>query len=194
MLFGHVMYRLKCSMNLPNSENNGKEEDKPELFVRIGLNTGPMVAGNMGAMDRLDYTVMGDSVNLGSRLEGANKQYNTYIMISEFTLEAVKDAVETRFLDSLQVKGKQKPVKVYELLGRKDNGLSEDMIKVKELYDKGIENYLAREWDKGAEYFTKALTVIPDDGPSNVYVERCRTYKENPPSDEWNGVYVMVTK
>ena len=112
-----------------------------------------MVARNMGAMDRLDYTEMGDSVNFGSRLEMANKQYNTCIMISEFTLKAAKDAIEVRFLDSLKVKGKQQPVKVYELLGRKDNGLPDDMIKVKDLYERGIEKYLSQDWDSEIELF-----------------------------------------
>ncbi len=153
-----------------------------------------MVARNMGAMDRLDYTEMGDSVNFGSRLEMANKQYNTCIMISEFTLKAAKDAIEVRFLDSLKVKGKQQPVKVYELLGRKDNGPPDDMIKVKDLYERGIEKYLSQDWDSGIELFKQALSILPDDGPSSVYIERCQAYKENPSRKDWDGVFIMVTK
>ncbi|MCK4965957.1 adenylate/guanylate cyclase domain-containing protein, partial [bacterium] len=170
------------------------EEGKPELKVRIGLNTGPMIAGNMGAMDRLDYTVMGDSVNLGSRLEGANKQYGTYIMISGFTYELVKDDIETRFLDSLRVQGKKLPVKVYEVLASKDKGLSDIKRKVVESFDQGMECYLKQNWDKGIYYFENALSLDNDDPPSQVYLERCQAYKENPPASDWDGVYTMTTK
>ncbi|MFC1558055.1 CHASE2 domain-containing protein [candidate division KSB1 bacterium] len=170
------------------------EEGKPELKVRIGLNTGPMIAGNMGAMDRLDYTVMGDSVNLGSRLEGANKQYGTYIMISEFTYELVKNDMETRFLDSLRVKGKKLPVKVYEILTSKNKGLSDIRKKVIESFDQGMECYLKQDWDKGISYFENALSLDNEDPPSQVYLERCQVYKENPPASDWDGVYTMTTK
>jgi len=171
-----------------------KQEGKPELYVRIGLNTGPMVIGNMGAMDRLDYTVMGDSVNLGARLEGANKQYGTYIMISEFTYEKCKDDVEVRFLDMLRVKGKHLPVTVYEVLSRKSDGLAEKDKKVIEAYSQGIKYYKNMEWDKGIQSFEDALSLNHEDGPSKVYLERCKQYKINPPPDDWDGVFVMTTK
>jgi len=171
-----------------------KSEGRPELYVRIGLNTGPMVVGNMGALSRLDYTVMGDSVNLGARLEGANKQYGTYFMISEFTYEHVKDDLETRFLDSLRVKGKAQPVKVYEVLERKENGLSEKKKKAMEFYKQGMESYLAQKWEDGIGFFRKALEADETDAPSKVYLERCTSYKENPPPHDWDGVYVMTTK
>ena len=96
-----------------------RKEGKHELFVRIGLNTGPMVVGNMGSKNRMDYTMMGDSVNLAARLEGVNKQYGTYTMISEFTYEQARDFIEVRELDRIRVVGKKEPVKIYELLGKK---------------------------------------------------------------------------
>jgi len=185
---------LEMQNELANLREKWRNEGKPELYVRIGLNTGPMVAGNMGAANRLEYTVMGDSVNLGSRLEGANKQYGTNIMISEYTYEVVKDKIITRFLDAIRVKGKNQPVKVYELLGRIDDGLPDEMKKAKELYEKGIENYLARNWQQGLDYFNQALAVKPDDNPSKVYVERCTEYLQNPPPDDWDGVFTMKTK
>jgi class 3 adenylate cyclase/CHASE2 domain-containing sensor protein len=185
---------LEMQSELMRLREKWRGEGKPELFVRIGLNTGPMVAGNMGAADRLEYTVMGDSVNLGSRLEGANKQYGTYIMISEYTYEAVKDNIIARYLDSIRVKGKLQPVRVYELMGRADDGLNNEMKKVKDLYDKGIENYLARNWQAGLECFNQALVVKLDDSPSSVYVERCTEFLQNPPPDDWDGVFVMKTK
>jgi len=170
------------------------QEGKPELKVRIGLNTGPMIAGNMGAQDRLDYTVMGDSVNLGSRLEGANKQYGSYIMISEFTYEMVKNDIEARFLDSIRVKGKNLPVKVYEVLERKENGLPENKKKVIEAFNQGMECYLKQDWKKGIFYFENALSTDSEDGPSKVYLQRCQEYMINPPAADWDGVYTMTTK
>ncbi|MFC1556437.1 CHASE2 domain-containing protein [candidate division KSB1 bacterium] len=185
---------LEMQDELVKLREKWREEGKPELYVRIGLNTGPMVVGNMGAADRLDYTVMGDSVNLGSRLEGANKQYGTYIMISESTLEAAKDTVEVRFLDSLRVKGKLKPVNVYEVLGKADDGLPDSMVKMREYYEMGIEKYLDKDWNAGIGHFEKVLEIKPDDGPAKVYVDRCIMYKENPPPSDWDGVFTMTTK
>jgi len=185
---------LEMQQELAELRKKWKEEGKPELYVRIGLNTGSMVIGNMGALDRLDYTVMGDSVNLGARLEGANKQYGTCLMISEFTYEHVKDHVETRFLDSLRVKGKEQPVKVYEVLEKKENGLPENKKKAIELYNEGMSCYLSQKWDEGINNFRKALEIDPDDGPSKVYLERCKRYKESPPPKNWDGVYIMTTK
>ncbi|MFC1555679.1 CHASE2 domain-containing protein [candidate division KSB1 bacterium] len=185
---------LEMQEELIKLREKWKEEGRPELYVRIGLNTGPMIAGNMGAQDRLDYTVMGDSVNLGSRLEGANKQYNTYIMISEFTYEVTKNDIEVRMLDKIRVKGKNEPVKVYELMGRKDSGLSEKMVEVRQYYEQGMEKYLSREWDSGIDLFNRALELEPEDGPSNVYRERCIAYKETPPPPDWDGVFTMTTK
>ncbi len=194
----HAVRACKVSIDmqkrLAELRDKWREEGKPELTARIGVNTGPMVVGNMGAMDRLDYTVMGDSVNLGSRLEGANKQYGTFMMISEYTLEHVKNEIETRFLDSLRVKGKKLPVKVYEILETKERGVQEEKKKTIELYEKGIGFYLNKDWDKGIEAFENALAADPEDAPSKVYLSRCRDFKINPPPDDWDGVYVMTTK
>jgi len=145
-------------------------------------------------MDRLDYTVMGDSVNLGSRLEGANKQYGTYIMISESTYEMAKNDIEVRFLDSLRVKGKKLPVRVYEILASKENGLTETIKKVIESFNQGMECYLRQDWDKGIYYFENALSIDSEDPPSKVYLDRCKEYKINPPRKDWDGVYTMTTK
>ena len=185
---------LDMQNELINLRKKWKEEGRPELHVRIGLNTGPMVVGNMGAADRLDYTVMGDSVNLGARLEGANKAYGTHIMISEFTYEKCKNDIESRFLDLLRVKGKELPVTVYEVLAKKDDGLTDEKKKVVELYNNGIEHYRNKEWISGIKAFEEALTIDPEDGPSNVYLERCQQYKITPPPADWDGVFVMTTK
>ncbi|MEE9289195.1 MAG: adenylate/guanylate cyclase domain-containing protein, partial [Bacteroidota bacterium] len=171
-----------------------KQEDKPHLEVRIGINTGDMVVGNMGGVGRFDYTVMGDSVNLGSRLEGANKQYHTFIMISERTHELVKKHVTSRELDLLIVKGKTKPIKVYELLGLVQDTIPPEKIELLEWYQKGLQQHRNREWKEAIQSHEKALTIDPDDYPTKIYIERSKLYELNPPPDDWDGVFVLKSK
>ena len=171
-----------------------RSEGKPNVYVRIGLNTGEMVVGNMGGIGKFDYTVIGDSVNLGSRLEGANKQYGTYIMASERTQELVKEVFTFRELDLLIVKGKTKPIKVFELVGRKNNGVPANKISAVEIYLKGLELYRQKKFSEAIERFNEALTVDPSDAPSQLYIERSRLYLATPPPEEWDGVFVLKTK
>jgi adenylate cyclase len=168
-------------------------EGLPELRVRMGLNTGPMIVGNMGSEERFDYTVMGDSVNLASRLEGANKAYNSYIMISETTYSEVEDHVEVRELDLLRVKGKQEPIRVFELMAAAGQ-LSPEKRALRAEYEKGLSLYRAMEFEKAATAFEAALAMTPDDGPSQVYRERCRAYQKEPPSPDWDRVFTMTSK
>src|SRR5262249_53739373 len=156
---------------------------------------GEMIAGNMGSRDRMDYTVMGDAVNLASRLEGANKEYGTYIMINESTLEHVKDDVIVRELDSLRVKGKLKPTKVYELLATKEAGISEYMQQAMGYYNRGIAAYRNQQWDEAIAAFQFSLSINENiDAPSKHYLELCEDLKVHTPGPEWDGVYVMATK
>ncbi len=169
------------------------KESWPVVHMRVGLNTGPMVVGNMGSRDRMDYTIMGDAVNLAARLEEAGKQYKVYTMISEYTREEAGDVIEARELDSLRVVGKTEPVRVYEILGAKGE-VDEKKKKVAELFEKGRELYLNRDFEAARAVFRQALEVDPSDGPSLVYEARCEDYGENPPGPEWDGVYTMTKK
>jgi len=170
-------------------------EGKPTIHVRMGIHTGEMIVGNMGSRDRMDYTVMGDSVNLASRLEGANKQYGTYIMISESTLEQVKDYVIVRELDSIRVKGKLKSTKAYELLSTKEEGLPEHIQEIIEYYNQGIEAYKNRQWDRAIISFKSSLSINgKTDAPSKHYLDLCEELKIDPPGPDWDGVYIMTTK
>jgi len=171
-----------------------KKEKRPALEVRIGINTGPMIAGNMGGKKRFDYTVIGDSVNLASRLEGANKQYHSSIMISEFTYTHVKNKLLVRELDLIQVKGKNEPVRVYELLGTLQKELSEEQRQSMEMYSEGLQLYRQRKWDESIAYMQQAASLDPECYPAQIYIQRSGLYKLNPPPSDWNGVFIMTTK
>lgn len=171
-----------------------KAEGKPELRARVGINSGPMVIGNMGSREIFDYTVMGDNVNLSSRLEGANKVYNTYIMCSENTRNMVDHAVITRELDLIRVKGKTEGVKIHEVIARKDRGLDDARRGLLETYLRGLEAYKARRWEEGIALFREALAIDSHDGPSTLYLERCTEFQQNPPDENWDGIFTMRTK
>jgi adenylate cyclase len=177
------------------SELNKKfrEMGKMEIKARIGLNSGNVLVGNVGSTNRLSYTVIGDEVNLGARLEAANKYYGTYTMISERTYELAKDHIEARELDMIRVVGKEKPVKVYELVDRKGE-IQEVRREILKLYEKGLKEYLNREWQRAITLFQNVLSKDPHDGPSLTYVKRCKAYAQNPPSEDWDGVYTLESK
>jgi adenylate cyclase len=169
-------------------------EGKPLLATRIGINTGEVIVGNMGGANRFDYTVIGDSVNLGARLESANKQYHTRVMVSDRTFRMVRDKVLARELDMLVVAGKTEPIRVYELLELVENGLTRERELFREQYERGLALYRKRQWKEAIAEFTLALTMVPGDFPSQLYIERSRLYLASPPPDDWNGVSFLQTK
>ncbi len=136
---------------------------------------------------------MGDPVNLASRLEGVNKQYQTYTMISQYTYEMAKEKIEARELDLIRVMGKQEPIKIFELLGHK--GEMEDRIRmILPHFKEGLNYYKNRQWEDGIDSFEKVLNLYEDDGPSLTYFERCLTFQHHPPPPDWDGVFAMRTK
>jgi len=168
------------------------DEGRPVLDIGIGMNSGEMVVGNMGSDMRFDYTVMGDNVNLGSRLEGINKEYGTNVIISEHTYNRSRNEFFCRELDLVRVKGKEFPVRIYELLGeRKDSGNGEGFVK---LFEEGLAKYKRGEWDEAVVCFQNVLSVRPGDTPSELYIGRCKELKEKPPPGKWDGVYTMTKK
>jgi adenylate cyclase len=139
------------------------------------------------------YGMNGDSVNLCARLEGANKQYGTYSLISEYTYKQAKEYIEVRELDVLRVVGRSTPIKIYELLAKRGE-IDESLKKVLPLYNEGMNSYRDRKWATAKGYFESVLIARPEDGPSKVYVERCENFIQAPPPENWDGVFNLRAK
>ena len=165
----------------------------PALQMRIGINTGTAVAGNMGTDEIFNFTIIGDCVNLASRLEGVNKYYGTRIIVGEDTWNRVSSVVEGRELDWIRVKGKARPVAIHELLSEA-NALSDRMRSVRDRYAEGLRLYRRRSWNDAAAEFRAALEIDPTDGPSQTLLERCEHAAHDPPPEPWDGVYAMAAK
>ena len=164
----------------------------PRLDIGVGLSTGNLTVGNMGSKTRFDYTVMGDSVNLGSRLEGMNKEYGTRIIVPKYTYEDVKNEFILRRLDVIKVKGKKIPIRIYELMAHKDAG--DRLREAAGLFEAGLVAYMARDWDRADSFFQKTLAIRPNDGPSTIFIERVRSLRTQDLPEDWDGVYVMTKK
>ena len=166
---------------------------KPQIYVRVGINTGLMVVGNIGSKNRMNYGINGDSVNLASRLEAANKEYGTSCLISETTYQQGKNYIEVRELEFIRVVGRVASVKVYELLG-KSGCMDENIRRILPLYNEGLHHYQKRNWDKAISVFEEILRIHPKDGPSLTFRNRCLRFKLKPPPVIWDGVYHLQTK
>ena len=170
-----------------------QQEGKPELMMRIGLCTGPAVVGNMGSRNRMDYTMMGDTVNTAARLEGVNKIYGIYTLVCETTFRKANKRVWGREVDAINVVGKAEPVVVYQLMGY-SNDIDEAMLAMTSHYEEGLRLYRQRQWDAAIHKFDQALEIVNNDGPAKAMRTRCQTYKQEPPPKDWNGSYTMKTK
>lgn len=161
----------------------------PKLAIGCGLHTGEAIIGNMGSEERFDYTAMGDSVNLSSRLEGLTKQYGVDIIISETTQALVKNKLETRRLDKVKVKGKKKPIVIYELLV----GSSKDNLEFSRNYEKALKLYFKKDFKKALNEFEKIEKTNSDDVSTKVMIQRCKEFIQNPPKN-WDGSFELKSK
>lgn len=165
----------------------------PELKMRIGLCSGKAVVGNMGSKHRMDYTMMGNTVNTASRLESASKAYGTYTLIANTTFIAAGKTIAAREIDSIRMKGKNESITAYELLGYTDT-LTQNVLQTAACYANGLNAYRNRSWDTAILYFEEAIALSPDDGPSRTMITRCRHFQTHPPTPDWDGAHVMETK
>ena len=183
---------LQMSRGLAKLNSKWEAEGRRPIAIGIGLNTGEVNVGNMGSDKRLAWTVMGDNVNLASRLEGITKEYQTQIVISENTYEQVAHQFVCRELDKIKVKGKHEPVKIYELLD-----VTAEQSKYAALlaeFDHAMGAYRSQDWREAAARFGQMLGAHPEDGPTRLFLQRSLEFLENAPEPDWDGVYVMKSK
>jgi len=184
---------LDCQIVLKALNAEFAQEGLPEVKMRIGIHSGEVRAGNVGSLYRSNYTVLGDNVNLSARLEGANKEYDTSIMISEATWDLVSEKVVVRELDRIRVVGKRKPVRIYELLGMAGGVLPVEPAFL-EAYTGALAAFKERRWAESIEQFQKALKLKPGDKPSVTYIERAKVFQIMPPPPDWEGVFELTSK
>jgi adenylate cyclase len=175
--------------------NRGRiNEGKMPVDIGIGLNTDNVVSGNIGSKKQMNYTIIGDGVNLSARLESACKQYGAHILISEFTYKALKATYFSRELDLVVVKGKTKPVAIYEILDYHTEESYPQMIDAMRHFKSGLVKYRQQKWNDAKNEFGEVLALNDHDKAAKMYIERCDHFLANPPGANWDGVWVMESK
>ena len=169
-------------------------EGKTQIDMGVGLNTDMVVSGNIGSKKRMDYTIIGDGVNLASRLESACKQYGSHILVSEFTCAKLRGTYRTREMDLVVVKGKTQPVAIHEILDYHTDETYPQLIDALGYFRDGLAKYRQRKWNDAVKQFSEVVAMNPADKAAKLYVERCRYLTQHPPGNDWNGVWVMESK
>lgn len=193
----HPLYACRAALSVnENLAELGKKwaaEGKPVLTQRIGIHTGEVIVGNFGSSTRMNYTAIGDGVNLASRMEGLNKFYGTEILISEAVHEEVKNFMIARKTDIAAVKGKLESTSIYQLICSREKADS-DLLEWIELFHNGFSLYVKKDWNGALRLFRKVLKIKKNDSVSRIFIERCELFKKHPPEKDWNGVFQMSSK
>ena len=189
---------LLCQRRLLDLNRKWIYEKKPQLLTRIGIHTGEAIVGNIGSSERMNYTILGDAVNLAARLEGTNKMYGTNIIVSDSTVKHLHDHAVVRPLDIVAVKGKEEGVPIYELVALKNADPlvlpSNDQINFCDQFTKGFRYYLEKRWDEAITVFNDLQLTYGKDEPCAMYIERCEEFKKNPPPSNWDGISHLKSK
>ena len=183
-----MMHRLR-----EFNQRRQKAGDEP-IEIGIGLSTGEVLAGSIGSVKRMEYTVIGNTVNLAARLESANKFYGTRILLGADTVARLTSREILREIDVLRVKGLAQPVAIYEPIEHRREAIQEKLFTILPIYQRGMTAYRTQHWNDAIAAFRNALTRHPDDGPSQILLDRCLYYKDNPPPDDWDGVWTLKHK
>ncbi len=185
---------LRCQKTLKILNNQWIIDKKPTMFTRMGIHTGTTVVGNLGSQYRMNYTIIGDSANLASRLEGINKLYGTQIIISETTYQQISEQFICRPLDIVAVKGKKIGIKIYELIAEKSEQISEETVQFCREFERGFEAYLKQDWNGALLIFEALEKEHPEDLSVKLFIERCYAFQQHPVPIDWNGSIVLHEK
>lgn len=180
------------SLNTLNNEIDEILDDnykKITININIGIATGELVAANIGSDEYKSFTIMGNVVNLSARLVNVNKTYGTHILISENVVHSIGDNFEYREIDTIQIRGSESHINVYELLGRKGS-LTKTQVQFLKTYAAALSLYRQCQWDQAKQAFMQALSFVPNDVASNVFLERIKHFENHPPSIPWNGIWM----
>ncbi|NQZ08333.1 MAG: GAF domain-containing protein [Algicola sp.] len=189
-----VRTAIEMMRQLQQYNRDNLKKGKQAIDIGIGINTDVVVSGNIGSHKRMDYTVIGDGVNLASRLESACKQYKARILISENTAKQLRGTYRMREVDRVVVKGQTKPVAIFEVLEYHNEESFPQAMEVIGHFKDGIQKYRLGEWDSAIAAFEQVLALNRQDALTEIYIERCHYFKDNPPSDDWDGVWRMTSK